>query len=101
MQDTLCFNCHFDFDNTLPFILNAVTQPSKANRPTVLADPSGNLQVPSLDQDDSLEKEMATQSSILAWRIRWTEEPGGLQSMRSQRAGHDQVINTSLHFGKS
>ena len=37
----------------------------------------------------SLEKEMATHSSILAWRIPWTEEPGGLQSMGSQRVGHD------------
>ena len=38
---------------------------------------------------DSLEKEMATHSRILAWRIPWTEEPGGLQSMGSQRVGHD------------
>ena len=37
----------------------------------------------------ALEKEMATHSSILAWRIPWTEEPGGLQSMRSQRVGHN------------
>ena len=37
----------------------------------------------------TLEKEMATHSSILAWRIPWTEEPGGLQSMGSQRIGHD------------
>ena len=40
--------------------------------------------VQSLGQDDPLEKEMATHSSILAWRIPWTEEPGGLQSMGSQ-----------------
>ena len=39
--------------------------------------------------EDPLEKEMATHSSILAWRIPWTEEPGGLQSTRSQRVGHD------------
>ena len=39
-------------------------------------------QVPSLDQEDPLEKGMATNSSILAWRIPWTEEPGGLQCMR-------------------
>ena len=45
--------------------------------------------VQSLGQEDSLEKEMATHSSILAWRIPWTEEPGGLQSMGSQRVGHD------------
>ena len=45
--------------------------------------------VQSLGWEDPLEKEMATHSSILAWRILWTEEPGGLQSMGSQRVGHD------------
>ena len=45
--------------------------------------------VQSLGQDDPLEKGMATHSSILAWRISWTEEPGGLQSMGSQGVGHD------------
>ena len=43
----------------------------------------------SLGQEDPLEKEMATHCSILAWKVPWTEEPGGLQSMGSQRAGHD------------
>ena len=43
----------------------------------------------SLGQDDPLEKRMATHSSILAWRIPWTEEPGGLQSMGLQRVRHD------------
>ena len=42
-----------------------------------------------LGQEDSLEEGMATYSSILAWRILWTEEPGGLQSVGSQRVGHD------------
>ena len=46
-------------------------------------------QVQSLDWEDSLGKEMATHSSILAWEIPWTEEPGGLQSMGSQRVGLD------------
>ena len=46
-------------------------------------------QVRSLGWEDSLEKKMATHSSIFAWRIPWTEEPGGLQSMGSQRVGHD------------
>ena len=46
--------------------------------------------------EDLLEKEMATHSSTLAWRIPWTEEPGGLQSMGSQRVGHDCV--TKFHF---
>ena len=45
--------------------------------------------VQSLGQKDPLEKEMATHSSILAWRIPWTEEPGGLQSLGSQRVRHD------------
>ena len=45
--------------------------------------------VQSLSQEDLLEEEMATYSSILSWRIPWTEEPGGLQSMGSQRVGHD------------
>ena len=45
--------------------------------------------VRSLGGDDPLEKEMTNHSSILAWRIPWTEEPGGLQSMGLQRVGHD------------
>ena len=52
--------------------------------------------VQSLDQEDPLEKEMATHSSILAWRIPWTEEPSGLQSMGSQRVRHDWA--TSIQF---
>ena len=53
-------------------------------------------QVWSLGQEDPLEKEMATHSSILAWRIPWTEEPGGLQSTGLQRVRHDWA--TSLSF---
>ena len=45
--------------------------------------------VPLLSQEDPLKKEMATYSSILTWRIPWTEEPGRLESLRSQRIGHD------------
>ena len=48
-----------------------------------------DTQVQSLDGEDPLEKEMATHSSILAWRIPRTEEPGGLWPMGSQRGGHD------------
>ena len=48
-----------------------------------------DTQVGSLGREDPLEKEMATHPSTLAWRIPWTEEPGGLQSMGSQRVGHD------------
>ena len=46
-------------------------------------------QFQSLDWEDSLEKEMATHSSNLIWKIPWTEEPGRLQSMELQRVGHD------------
>jgi len=45
--------------------------------------------VRSLGREDPLGKEMATHSSILAWRVPWTEEPGGLWSMGSRRVGHD------------
>ena len=50
--------------------------------------------VPSLGREDPLEKGMATHSSILGWRIPWTEKPGGLYSMGLQRAGYDWVTNT-------
>ena len=51
-------------------------------------------QVQSLSQGDPLEKEMATHSNILAQRIPWTEKPGRLQSMGSQRVGYDSATNT-------
>ena len=53
-------------------------------------------QVQSLGWEDPLEKGMATYSSILAWRIPWTEEPGRLQSMASQRVGYDWASNNKL-----
>ena len=51
-------------------------------------------QVRSLGQEDPLEKKLATHSSILAWEIPWTEDPGGLQSLGLQRVGHDRATNT-------
>ena len=51
----------------------------------------------SLGQKDPLEKSMATHSSILAWEIPQTEEPGGLQCMRSQRVGHDLTTKQQQH----
>ena len=54
------------------------------------------IQVQSLGWKDPLEKEMAAHSSIIAWKVPWTVEPGRLLSMGSQRVGHDLV--TSLHF---
>ena len=54
--------------------------------------------VRSLGWEDPLEKGMATHSSILTWRIPWTQEPGRLQSMGSQRVGHDRVTNPFIFF---
>ena len=54
----------------------------------------------SLGQKETLEKEMATDSSILAWEIPWAEEPGGLQSMRLQRVGHDWS-DLAQHIGSA
>ena len=53
-------------------------------------------QVQSLDWEDPLETGMPAHSNILAWRIPWTEEPGGLQSTESQRVQHSGATNTSL-----
>ena len=53
--------------------------------------------VQSLGQKDALEKGMVTHSRILAWEIPWTEEPGGLQSMGSQRIRHDWATHTFFH----
>ena len=61
--------------------------PRVKNLPTNAEDVRNVVQSPG--QEDPLEEGMATHSSTLAWRIPWTEEPGGLQSMGSQRAGHD------------
>ena len=55
-------------------------------------------QVRSLGQDDPLEKKMATHSSILAWEIPWTEEPGGLQSMGSQKFRHNLATKQQQQY---
>ena len=57
------------------------------------------MRVQSLGQEDLLEKEIATHSSILAWAIPWTEEPGGLQSMGLQRVRHDLVTKQEQGIG--
>ena len=59
------------------------------------------MQVRSLGWKDLLEEEMTTHSSVLTWRIPWTEEPGRLQSMESRRAGHDLASerNTMYKLG--
>ena len=54
--------------------------------------------VRALGWEDPLEKEMATHFSIIAWKISWTEEPGRLQSMGSQRVGHDFTFTFHFHI---
>ena len=61
---------------------------SVVKNPPAMQEPQ-EMQVQSLGQEDPLEEGMATHSSILAWRIPWTEEPGGLQSMGQQRVRHE------------
>ena len=61
--------------------------------------PMQQTQVRSLGQKDPLEKEMATHSSILAWKTPWTEKPGGWQSTGLQRVGHDLAPNNKLQKG--
>ena len=56
------------------------------------------IQVQSLDREDALEKEMATHSSILAWRIPWTEEPGGLRSMGHTELNMTEVTKQHQHL---
>ena len=56
------------------------------------------VQIWSLGQEDPLEKEMNTHSSILAWESPWTEEPDGLQSLGLQRVGHDLVTKQQVVF---
>ena len=55
----------------------------------------------SLSQEDPLEEGMTTHSSILAWETPWAEDPGGLQSMGSQRAGHDLVTKLPFKFNRN
>ena len=69
--------------DTLAYLASLVTQTVKT-LPAVW-----ETQVQFLSQEDPLEEEMTTQSSILAWRILWTEEPGELQSMGVPRVGHN------------
>ena len=76
-----------DFDSNSGKLTNRRCSPGDSaveNRPAI-----PDTQIHSLGWEDPLEKEMATHSSILAWEIPWTEEPGGLQSMGLQRVRHD------------
>ena len=75
---------------TLDFIFICVCVRASLVAQTIKCLPTmRETQVQPLGQEDPLEKEMETHSSTLAWKIPWTEEPGGLQSMGLQRVGHD------------
>ena len=91
--------CHM-----LSFHLTAVSTKLRASQaalvvknPSVNAEDVRDMGVQSLGQEDPLEKEMATHSSILAWRIPWTEEPGGLQSIGSQSQTQLKRLSTLAH----
>ena len=79
---------HFSFQRLMELYKTLMVAQMVKNLPAVQ-----ETQVPSLGWEHPLEKEMAIHSSILTWKILWTEEPGELQSMESQRAGHDWVTN--------
>ena len=73
-----------DSNSTTGFSVTSLVAQTVKHLPTMWG-----TRVRSLGWEDPLEKEMATYSSSLAWRITWTEEPGGLQSTGLQRVGHD------------
>ena len=79
-----------------PTILAFLVAQTLKNLPT-----TGETRVPSLGWEDPLEKETATHSSVLAWRIPWTGEPGGLQSMGWQRVGHNWATSAWLTDSKN
>ena len=95
------------FLTLIPLLLNnCKITPIKSFFPLTHCDPCQRLPtmqetlVQSLGWEDPLEKEMATHSSTLAWRIPWREEPGRLQSMGSQRVGHDWATSLSLSLSQ-
>ena len=93
MEKHAKFICHH-FDKVLggkAGLYNWASQVAQwvKNPPAIQETPE--MQVRSLDGEDPLEEGMATHSSILAWRITWTEEPGMLQSMGPKRVGHNLV----------
>ena len=82
------FHCHVHAYKVLSGVLTRIGASLVAQRIKHLP-AMQETQVRFLGWEDPLEKKMATHSSVLAWRIPWTEEPGGLQSTGSQRVGHD------------
>ena len=90
------FNCKNKKSSPMPFTrqLSPGLSAALVTQRVVNLPAMQETQVWSLDQEDPLEKGMATHSSILSWRVPRTEEPGGLQSMGSQGVGHNWEINT-------
>ena len=86
------FSFSTSFDISYTFLWAFLVVQTAKNLPAMQ-----EIWVQSLARKDSLEKEMVIHSSILAWRIPWTEEPGQLQSMGSQRVRHDGAIFTYIH----
>ena len=82
---TLIYSLHVCYLRTFAVLIRALLVAKMAKTLPAVQE----TWVRSPGQEDPLEKEMATHSSILAWRIPWTEEPGGLQSMESLGVGHD------------
>ena len=86
----------------LPFLTFSLSIHQPDSRASLVAQMVKNLPamqetwVQSLSWEDPLEKRMATHSSILTWRIPWTQEPGGIQSMGSQRVRHDRTTNVLI-----
>ena len=87
-------NCYANFRKTKRLILLALLVAQTVKRLPAMQE----TRVRSLDQEDPLEKAMATHSSTLAWKIPWTEKPGRLQSMGSQRVRHDWATPLSLYL---
>ena len=100
---SLCFNSDYLYCSIFKFTDYFAVSGLLINRPS-MAQMAKNLPamqetwVPSLGQEDPLQKGMAIHSRILAWRIPWTEEPSRLQPMRSQRVGHTEQLTLSLFF---
>ena len=75
-----------------------MTSPNLNSLPSLVAQAVKSICLQYLGWEDLLEKEMAPHSSTLAWKIPWMEEPGRLQSMGSQRVGHDRVTSLSRSY---
>ena len=85
--------------NVVYYVSSGTSQVAQWQRICLPMQKTQEIQVWSLDQEDLLEKQMATHWTILAWRIAWAEESGRLQSLRLKRVGHDWV--STMHHSKA